>query len=136
MFREEALQIKKIRVTKDQFLSDEVHESAKKHVSGSAQYVDDIPLPEESLHAYLGFAETAHGVISALDLAAVREAQGVIDVFTANAIPGKNDISPTGKNDEPILAENQVLFWGQPIFVVVAKTRNIARKAARLAKVG
>ena len=113
----------------------EIHESAEKHVSGSAQYVDDIPLPMASLHAYLGFSECAHGLITSLDLEKVRAVEGVVDVFTANSIPGKNDISPTGKDDEPILAQNEVLFWGQPIFVVVAQTRNIARKAARLAEV-
>ena len=113
----------------------EIHESAEKHVSGYAQYVDDIPLPERSLHAYIGFSECAHGFITSLDLEEVRAVEGVIDVFTANSIPGRNDISPTGKNDEPILAQNEVLFWGQPIFVVVARKRLIARKAARLAKV-
>ena len=113
----------------------EIHESAEKHVSGSAQYVDDIPLPKASLHAYLGFSACAHGLITSLDLDKVRAVEGVVDVFTANSIPGKNDISPTGKDDEPILAQNEVLFWGQPIFVVVAQTRNIARKAARLAEV-
>lgn len=111
------------------------HDSAQNHVSGTARYVDDINLPVGSLHAYLGFAECAHGYITSLDLAGVRNFEGVVDVFTANSIPGKNDISPTGKNDEPILAENEILFWGQPIFVVVAKTRTIARQAARFAKV-
>ena len=113
----------------------EAHESSEKHVSGSAQYIDDIPLPEGGVHAYIGFAECAHGIITSLDLSDVRKYEGVIDVFTANSIPGKNDISPTGKNDEPILAENKILFWGQPLFVVVGKTRDIVRKAARLASV-
>ena len=113
----------------------QIHESAEKHVSGSAQYVDDIPMPKASLHVYLGFSDCAHGLINSLNLDEVRQTQGVKDVFAANAIPGVNDISPTGKSDEPILAENEVLFWGQPIFVVVAETREIARRAARLAKV-
>ena len=117
------------------FCAHDIHESSEKHVSGLAQYIDDIPLPEGSLHAYIGFADCAHGIITSLDLSAVRKYQGVVDVFTANSIPGKNDISPTGKNDEPILAENEILFWGQPLFVVVGKTREIARKAARLASV-
>ena len=126
---------KKIKNQKVGDSKSEFHESAEKHVSGSAQYVDDIPLPGRSLHAYLGFSECAHGLITSLDLEEVRAVRGVVDVFTANSIPGTNDISPTGKNDEPILAQNEVLFWGQPIFVVVAQTRLIARKAARLAKI-
>ena len=111
------------------------HESSYKHVSGSAMYVDDLPLPENSLHAYIGFSECSNGIISSLDLEAVRQTEGVVDVFTARNIPGLNDISPSGKMDEPILAEREVLFWGQPIFVVVAEKRAIARKAARLGRV-
>ncbi len=129
------MKTRKTTGTKRKSNSFEKHESSEKHVCGSAYYTDDIPLPQGSLDAYLGFAECAHGLITSLDLSDVRQVDGVVDVFTANSIPGKNDISPTGKNDEPILAENEVLFWGQPIFVVVAKKRNIARKAARLAKV-
>ncbi|MEE2774725.1 MAG: xanthine dehydrogenase molybdopterin binding subunit [Pseudomonadota bacterium] len=111
------------------------HESAHKHVTGSARYVDDLAMPEGTLHAYLGLANCAHGLITSLDLDSIRGVLGVKDVFTANAIPGVNDISPTGSMDEPILADKKVLFWGQPIFVVVAETRDIARQAARLGKV-
>ena len=32
------------------------HESATRHVAGAAAYVDDIPPPEGTLHAYFGFA--------------------------------------------------------------------------------
>ena len=46
----------------------EAHESSEKHVSGSAQYIDDIPLPEGGVHAYIGFADCAHGIITSLDL--------------------------------------------------------------------
>ena len=134
-FKGSVLSQKKIKDNKIEFYFHQAHESSEKHVTGSAQYVDDILLPGGSLHAYLGFSECAHGLISSLDLSEVRLVKGVVDVFTANSIPGINDISPTGKNDEPILAENKILFWGQPIFVVVAETRLIARKAARLAKV-
>ncbi len=120
---------------KDSGLESEVHDSASKHVCGSAIYVDDIELPARCLHCYLGFSNLAHGLITSLDLDDVRAFPGVVDVFTANSIPGENDISPSGKNDEPILADREVSFWGQPIFVVVAETRQTARKAARLAQV-
>ena len=86
------------------------HESAHKHVTGSARYVDDLAMPEGTLHAYLGLANCAHGLITSLDLDSIRGVPGVKDVFTANAIPGVNDISPTGSMDEPILADKKVLF--------------------------
>ena len=112
-----------------------VHESAAKHVLGTALYADDIPLPDNTLHAYIGFSDCTHGIISSLNLDKVRNVDGVVDVFTANNIPGLNDVSPTGKMDEPILAEGTVSFWGQPVFVVVAETREVARRAARLGEI-
>jgi len=47
-------------------------------------------------------------------------------------VPGRNDISPAN-GDEPVFAEQEVLFHGQPVFAVVATTRDAARRAARLA---
>src|SRR5690606_27037287 len=58
-----------------------------------------------------------------------------VAVLTARDIPGVNDISPTGLNDEPILPETHVQFLGQPIFAVVAETREHARRACQKAKI-
>jgi xanthine dehydrogenase large subunit len=111
------------------------HESAIKHVTGRAEYCDDIPEPAGTLHAYLGLSEVAHGNIKAMDLSKVKTAPHVIGVLTADDIPGVNDVSPTGLNDEPIFAIDKVEFWGQPIFAVVAETRDAARRAAHLAEI-
>ncbi len=111
------------------------HDSAHKHVTGRADYTDDIPEPAGTLHAYLGLSKVAHGIIRRMNLDPVRKAPGVIGVLTADDIPGMNDISPTGLHDEPIFAVDKVEFWGQPIFAVVAKTRDAARRAAALADV-
>ena len=113
----------------------ERHDSAHKHVSGTAIYIDDMPEPAGTLHAGLGLAGVAHGIIKSMDLSAVRSAPGVVAVLTAKDIPGTNDISPSGMNDDPILADGKVEFHGQPIFCVIAETRAQARRAARLAKV-
>jgi xanthine dehydrogenase large subunit len=111
------------------------HDSAHKHVTGLAEYADDIAEPEGTLHAYLGLADKAHAEILAMDLEPVRAAPGVVGVLTAADIPGKNDISPTGKHDDPVFAEGRVEFHGQPLFAVIAETRDAARRAAHLAKV-
>ncbi len=111
------------------------HDSARLHVTGAARYCDDIQAPAGLAHACLGLAEAAHGRIVSLDLAAVKAAPGVLGVLTASDIPGANDISPTGRHDEPVFATGEVLFHGQPLFAVVAETRDAARRAARLAEV-
>ena len=111
------------------------HESGAKHVTGRATYTDDIAEPAGTLHAYLGLSDIAHAEIANLDLDAVLSASGVVGVLTARDIPGCNDISPTGLNDEPVLAETKVDFWGQPVFAVIAETRDQARRAAKQAKI-
>ena len=111
------------------------HDSAHKHVAGEAEYIDDIAEPAGLLHAYLGLSEEAHAEIRNIDLDAVREADGVVTVLTGDDVPGVNDVSPTGRHDEPVFATDKVLFHGQPMFAVVARTREQARRAAKLAKV-
>ncbi|MFD1796580.1 xanthine dehydrogenase molybdopterin binding subunit [Paracoccus aurantiacus] len=111
------------------------HESAKLHVTGRADYTDDLREPKGTLHAALGLSKCAHGRIASLDLDPVRNAPGVVAVLTAEDIPGHNDISPNGLNDDPIFAADTVMFWGQPLFAVIAETRDLARRAAAKAKV-
>ncbi|MCK0195375.1 xanthine dehydrogenase molybdopterin binding subunit [Ancylobacter sp. 6x-1] len=111
------------------------HDSAIKHVSGRANYTDDITEPTGTLHAALGLSKVAHGRIRSMNLGKVRAAPGVVAVLTSADVPGHNDVSPTGKHDDPIFVEEQVLFHGQPLFAVIAETRLQARKAATLAEV-
>ena len=110
------------------------HDSAVKHVSGTAAYVDDILEPEGCLHLAPGLSTIAAGSLKKLDLAAVRAAPGVVAVLTAKDVPGVNDCSPSIGGD-PILAEKEILFHGQVLFAVAAETRLQARHAVRLAKV-
>jgi xanthine dehydrogenase large subunit len=110
-----------------------IHDSARLHVQGAAPYIDDIREPVGTLHLALGLADKARGTLRGLDLAAVKAAPGVVMVLTAADIPGKNDIAPAFA-DEPLLADKEILFHYQPVFAVVAKTRDEARRAAKLGK--
>jgi xanthine dehydrogenase large subunit len=79
----------------------------------------------------------AHGTLRGIDLATLRAMPGVVAVFTAADIPGANDCGPI-VHDDPILAapgvEGGVRYVGQPVFAVVATSRDAARRAAALAK--
>jgi xanthine dehydrogenase large subunit len=110
------------------------HDAARLHVTGTARYVDDIPVPVGCLHLAFGQSDIAHGRITALDLTAVHSAPGVVAVLTADDLPFANDVSPSA-HDEPLLATGSVHYIGQPIFAVVATSHLAARKAARLGKV-
>ncbi|WP_156478116.1 xanthine dehydrogenase molybdopterin binding subunit [Acetobacter malorum] len=111
------------------------HESARMHVSGSAAYIDDLPEPQGLLHVVPGLSTKAHARIVSMDLEAVRAVPGVVCVLTAADIPGDNQVSAVGKGDESLLADGEVCFYGQPIFVVVAENRGVARRAAKLGKI-
>lgn len=111
------------------------HDSAHKHVTGTADYIDDLPEPADLLHGALGLSDRAHAEIISMDLSEVKATPGVIWVFTGNDVPGENDVSSNGSHDEPLLAEHKVEFHNQPIFAVIAETREIARRAARKAKI-
>lgn len=110
------------------------HESAHLHVSGRATYTDDIPNVAGTLHAALGMSQKAHARIVSMDLDKVRATPGVVAVLTAGDIPGVNDCGPI-IHDDPILADGVVQYVGQPMFIVVATSHEIARLAARRADV-
>jgi xanthine dehydrogenase large subunit len=111
------------------------HDSAHKHVTGQAAYIDDLVEPVGLLHVYFGISAHAHARIARLDLEPLRAAEGVVLVIAAEDIPGENDISPTHRHDEPIFATDRVEYHGQPLFAVAAQTRDQARRAALLADV-
>lgn len=115
--------------------TDRIHDSAAKHVTGRADYTDDIAMPEGTLHAYLGVSTVAHAKLPGIDYTDVLATPGVIGVLTAEDVPGVNDISPTGLNDEPVFPTDLIQFYGQPLFAVVAETRDIARRAAEKARI-
>ncbi|WP_085027419.1 xanthine dehydrogenase molybdopterin binding subunit [Ensifer aridi] len=113
----------------------ERHDSGHKHVSGTAEYIDDIPEPAGTLHGYLGLSERAHAEILSIDFEAVKNSPGVVGIMAADDIPGENDISPAHKHDDPVFATGKVEFHGQPIFAVIATSRDAARRAAAKVKI-
>jgi xanthine dehydrogenase large subunit len=110
------------------------HDSAEGHVAGSALYVDDLPDAPGTLHLAFGLAADGHARLTGLDLAQVRAAPGVVAVFTAADIPGENNVGPVF-HDDLLFAEDEILYPGQPLFVVAATSNRAARVAARLATV-
>jgi len=110
------------------------HDSAEKHVSGRAVYIDDMVELAGTLHVQAGMSERAHAQILSMDLEAVRAGPGVVAVLTAADIPGINDASPIA-GDDPIFAEGRVEYIGQPLFAVAAESYLQARVAAKLAKI-
>lgn len=106
------------------------HDAAKLHVTGTARYVDDVPMPVGTLHLAFGTSTIARGKLKSVNLEKVKQAPGVVAVLTAHDLPFVNDVSPS-IHDEPLLSDGTVHYVGQPIFLVVARTHLQARFAAR-----
>ncbi len=109
------------------------HESAQLHVSGAAPYTDDLPEPAGTLHAALGLSPIAHGRLLGVDLDRIRRQPGVVAVLSAADVAGENNCGPL-LHDDPILAADELRYVGQPVFAVIATRRELARRAAGLAK--
>ena len=110
------------------------HDSAELHVAGAAHYIDDLPEPPGTLYAALGLSTEAFARLKSIDLGPVRQAPGVVAVVAAGDIPGANNIGPVFP-DEPLFAAEVTEFRGQPLFAVAATSVELARRAARLARV-
>jgi xanthine dehydrogenase large subunit len=121
-------------VRKGRLHENTIHDSGPKHVSGKAEYIDDMVEPEGTLHAYLVLSDRAHAEIVSVDYSAVLAAPGVVGVLTAADLKGVNDVSSAHKRDEPVFP-SVVEFYGHPIFAIVAQTREQARRATKLARI-
>ena len=109
-------------------------------VRGAGKYTDDMNL-EGQAYAYILRSPHAHASIRSIDTSAARASDGVIAVFTAEdmtavgGIPcgwqvhGK-DGNPMAEPKHPVLAEGKVRHTGDPVAVVIAKSRTQARDAS------
>ena len=108
------------------------HDSAPKHVSGEAVYVDDrLEFPNQ-LHIYARMSDRAHARIVRIDTAPCYEVPGVAIAITAQDVPGQLDIGAVLPGD-PLLADSKVEYIGQPVIAVAADSLETARKAAMAA---
>nr|WP_319527628.1 xanthine dehydrogenase molybdopterin binding subunit [Pseudomonas laurentiana] len=105
------------------------HDSADKHVSGEAVYIDDrLEFPNQ-LHVYARLSDRAHARIVSIDTTPCYAFEGVRIAITHEDIPGLKDIGPLLPGD-PLLAIDTVQFVGQPVVAVAARDLDTARRAA------
>ena len=107
---------------------------AANHVTGRSTYVDDIPMMEGALFVKVFDSPNAHGKIISVDFAAAEQMPGVVKIFSYKDIPGENQIGGIIA-DEPLLADTEVHFQGQPILLIVAENEDAAEEAFHLIKI-
>ena len=79
-------------------------------------------------------ASIAHGIIKSIDFAEAEQVDGIVKIFTPKDIPGENQIGGIIP-DEPLLANGEVHFWGQPILLIAADNEEAAEEAYHKIKV-
>jgi carbon-monoxide dehydrogenase large subunit len=109
-------------------------------LTGRGRYVEDFAVPGEA-HAYVLRSPHAHAVIERIDAAAARAAPGVLGVFTepdlradgVGPLPCVAQVSTVDPMIVPprfALARGRVRHVGDPVALVVAESRGLARDAA------
>jgi carbon-monoxide dehydrogenase large subunit len=109
-------------------------------LSGQALFVDDVELPG-MLHAAFLRSNVAHARIRSIDVAAARQRQGVVAVYTAADLgahwaPGPLLVPPPpiagvifNQRTQVPLAKDKIRHVGEPLAVVIAESRYIAEDA-------
>ncbi|XP_043246690.1 abscisic-aldehyde oxidase-like [Amphibalanus amphitrite] len=120
---------------------------AQIQTSGEAEYVDDQPALPGELYGHYVLSTMANAKIGSVDASKALAMKGVRGFYTAKDIVGKNQfislsilipifsINPQLITPQQVFAEDMVRFAGQPIGLVVADTKAIARRAAALVNV-
>ncbi|MGF1669220.1 MAG: molybdopterin cofactor-binding domain-containing protein, partial [Balneolaceae bacterium] len=104
---------------------------SKGHVTGRSIYLDDIPTQRGTLYAVAVDSPVAHGKIKKVDYSEAEKLPGVERIFTYKDIPGENQIGGIIP-DEPLFAEDEVHFQGQPLALIVGESEYICRKARKI----
>lgn len=105
------------------------HESADRHVSGKAEYIDDKLTLPGMLYLCPVLSQHAHARITKIDTTECYSIAGVVRVFSWQDVPGELDIGPLAPGD-PLFARDLVEYHGQVVLTVAAETSEAARAAA------
>jgi CO/xanthine dehydrogenase Mo-binding subunit len=110
-----------------------IRTDARTKVVGEARYIDDLSF-SGACYATIVRSPHPHARIDGIDGAAALAMTGVLAVITWRDIPGKNKV-PIVFDDEPLLAETEVRYVGEPVAIVVAEDARVSLEAARAVKV-
>jgi len=110
------------------------HDSALGHVTGAAAYIVDLPPRRDELVVGFVPSPAASGRITGIELNAARGVPGIVDLITAADLPGARRFGPLVQ-DEPLLADGEVLYVGQPVVIIAAETQAALDAARRLVRI-
>lgn len=104
-------------------------DDAELHARGSAQFIQDQALPDGTLFVQPVVSIWAHARVRSIDCAPALALPGVVAVLTAADIPGVNQVGNVAVH-EKLIADDEVMYVGQFVALVVADSEHAARQAA------
>ena len=107
--------------------------SAVGHVTGHADFLADIPPRADELCVGFVPSPAASARIVGIDLAAARAVPGVVALLTAADLPAARRFGVL-QEDEPVLADGEVLYVGQPVVIVAAESAESLERARDLVR--
>ncbi|NP_001295389.1 aldehyde oxidase 3 [Oryctolagus cuniculus] len=107
-----------------------MHQSGIKHATGEAVFCDDMPALADELFLAVVTSTRPHAKIISIDASEALALPGVIDVITAQDVPGEN-----GSEEERLYAQDEVICVGQIVCAVAADSYAHAKQATRKVKI-
>ena len=111
---------------------------ARGHVTGRTQFFEDVE-PTGLLHVKIHRSERDHALIRRVELGGALGEPGVVRVLTHEDVPNNwytiLRLIGVEPNDEPVLAEDRVLYRGEPIVAVIATSEQAALRGAAAVRV-
>ncbi|HTF12484.1 MAG TPA: molybdopterin cofactor-binding domain-containing protein [Asanoa sp.] len=108
------------------------------HVTGRTEFFEDRTFPNLA-HLKIHRSTHQHALIDDVDYSEALRVPGVLRVITYKDVPenwyGVLRLIGIGPDDEPVLAEDRVLYVGEPIVAVVATSEAAALEGASKVKV-
>ncbi|MFO0997013.1 MAG: xanthine dehydrogenase family protein molybdopterin-binding subunit [Alphaproteobacteria bacterium] len=109
---------------------------------GAGRFIDDVPVPSDTIHLGFVMSPTAHARIVSIDTSAARALPGVIDVLVGDdmakllkPIVTRIDFPGYRITERDAIARGKVRFVGEHVAVVLAESPYIAQDAIDLVRV-
>lgn len=107
------------------------------HVTGKTTFVDDISFPD-MCHLKMVRSPVPHAKIKGIDFSEAEKVPGFVRALTYKDVP-KNIYTilcliGVGPDEEPVLAEDKVMYKGEQIAAIIAETEEAAMEAVSKTK--
>ncbi len=111
----------------------EIRKDVRLKVTGKAIFIDDLSFPN-MLWVKVVRSPLPYGLIKSIDPSEAKTVKGIVAVLTSESIPGAN-VVPIVLMDQPLLAEKEVRYIGEPIALIAGEDREAIEEASQKVRV-